>query len=45
MRILLDECMDWRLARGLPGQSVTSVQKKGWAGIKNGELLALAEKI
>jgi len=44
MRILLDECLNWRLARGLPGHSVTSVQRMGWSGVKNGELLALAEK-
>ena len=44
MRILLDENLDWRLARSLPGHEVESVQKNGWAGIKNGELLARAEQ-
>ena len=44
MRILQDENLDWRLARALPGQQVESVQKNAWAGIKNGELLARAEK-
>ena len=44
MNILLDECVPARLARSLAGHSVTTVQKRGWAGIKNGELLALAEK-
>lgn len=44
MRILLDENLDWRLARSLPGHEVVSVQKNGWAGIKNGELLARAEQ-
>jgi hypothetical protein len=43
MRVLIDECLDWRLAKSLPGHSVTSVQRMGWAGIKNGRLLALAE--
>jgi hypothetical protein len=43
MRVLIDECLDWRLARGLPGHTVTSVQRMGWAGIKTGRLLALAE--
>ena len=43
MRILIDECLDWRLSRGLPGHTVSSVQKMGWSGIKNGKLLALAE--
>ena len=44
MRILLDENLDWRLARSLPGHEVVSVQKNGWVGIKNGELLARAEQ-
>lgn len=44
MRILLDECVDWRLRRELAGLNVTSVPRHGWAGIKNGKLLALAEK-
>ena len=44
MRILLDENLDWRLSRALPGHEVESVQKNGWAGIRNGELLARAEK-
>lgn len=42
MRILLDECLDWRLGRELPGHRVESVQQRGWSGIKNGRLLALA---
>ena len=44
MKILLDECVDRRLTRDLPGHSVTTVPRHGWAGIKNGDLLALAEK-
>ena len=44
MNILLDECVDRRLARDLVGHSVSTVPKMGWAGIKNGALLALAEK-
>ncbi len=43
MRILIDECLDWRLSRGLPGHDVSSVQNMGWAGVKNGKLMALAE--
>ena len=42
MRILLDECIDRRLARDLVGHEVKTVPQMGWAGIKNGELLALA---
>ena len=43
MRILLDECLDWRLQRELPGHDVLSVVQMGWSGIKNGKLLSLAE--
>lgn len=42
MRILLDENLDWRLRRDLPGHQVGSVQQMGWAGTKNGELLRRA---
>ena len=44
VKVLLDECVDRRFARDLVGHSVATVQKRGWAGIKNGDLLALAEK-
>ena len=44
MRILLDENLDWRLGRDLPGHTVESVPLIGWAGIKNGVLLTEAEK-
>ncbi len=44
MRVLLDECVDSRLARELTGHDVTTVPEAGWAGTRNGELLALAEK-
>jgi len=43
MRILIDECLDWRLGRALTGYDCVSVQKMGWGGIKNGRLLALAQ--
>jgi hypothetical protein len=33
-----------RLGRALLGHSVITVQRQGWAGIKNGDLLARAEK-
>lgn len=39
MRILLDENLDWRLGRALPGHEVESVTRLGWAGIQNGLLL------
>ena len=44
MKILLDECVDRRLTRDLVGHSVSTVPRRGWAGIKNGDLLSLAEK-
>ncbi|HEX5242735.1 MAG TPA: DUF5615 family PIN-like protein [Tepidisphaeraceae bacterium] len=43
MRILIDECLNWWLGRGLTGHFCRSVQRMGWAGISNGELLRLAE--
>jgi len=43
LRILLDENLDWRLERDLPGHSVESVPRIGWAGITNGELIRRAE--
>jgi hypothetical protein len=42
MRILLDENLDWRLSRRLSGHDVQSVPLIGWAGTKNGALLANA---
>ena len=42
MRLLLDESLPWRLARLLEGHQVSSVQRAGWAGVKNGALLKLA---
>jgi hypothetical protein len=42
-RILLDENLDWRLRRELPGHEVASVPLIGWAGLKNGDLLSRAE--
>ena len=44
MKILLDECIDRRLAKDIAGHEVKTVPQMGWATIKNGELLALAEK-
>ena len=44
MKILLDECIDRRLAKELMGHTVKTVPQMGWATIKNGQLLALAEK-
>lgn len=43
MKLLLDECIDRRLARELTAHEVKTVPQMGWAGTKNGQLLALAE--
>ena len=42
MRVLLDECIDWRLSRDIVGHDVKTARQMGWASIQNGELLALA---
>ena len=42
MRILLDEDLPRRLCVLLEGHDATTVQRCGWAGVKNGKLLALA---
>ncbi|MDQ3665707.1 MAG: DUF5615 family PIN-like protein [Acidobacteriota bacterium] len=44
MRILIDECLDWRLCRALSSHDCVSVQKLGWAGLTNGALLRKAER-
>ncbi len=44
MKILLDECLDRRIAKDIMEHEVTTVPKQGWAGVKNGQLLKLAEK-
>ena len=42
MRLLLDECVDRRLAREIRDHEVVTVFDLGWAGIRNGALLARA---
>jgi predicted nuclease of predicted toxin-antitoxin system len=44
VRILLDENLNWRLEQFLPGHEVKSVPRIGWAGLKNGKLLARAQE-
>lgn len=44
MRVLLDECIDRRLATSILDHDVKTVPEMGWATIKNGELLALAQQ-
>lgn len=42
MRILLDEDLPRRLGKYLVGHYAETVPRCGWAGVKNGRLLALA---
>jgi len=42
VKVLLDECVDWRLSRDIVGHEVKTAHQMRWATIKNGELLALA---
>jgi len=42
VKVFLDECVDWRLARRLSGHDVKTARQMGWTTIKNGELLKLA---
>jgi predicted nuclease of predicted toxin-antitoxin system len=44
VKVLLDECIDGRLARDIVGHEVKTAHQMGWAAITNGELLALASK-
>jgi len=44
VKILLDECVDWRLSRDIVGHDVKTAHQMGWSTIKNGELLALASR-
>lgn len=42
MRILLDECVDRRLANAIDGHEVSTVTGLGWMGLRNGALLSAA---
>ena len=44
MKVFIDECVDWRLARDIVGHEVRTARQMGWSSVKNGELLALATK-
>jgi len=43
MKILIDECLPFWLAKQLSGHDVKTVQQKGWSAVKDPELLTLAE--
>ena len=40
MRVFLDECVDWRLARDIVGHDVKTARQMGWTTVKNGATLA-----
>ncbi len=42
MKVLWDECIDWRLLRDIHGHEVKTARQMGWTAIHNGELLGLA---
>lgn len=42
MRVLIDECIDWRIVRDLAGVEAKTVRQMGWSGTVNGALLTLA---
>ena len=41
--MLLDECVDRRLAADIQGHDVKTVPEAGWAALKNGDLLRRAQ--
>ncbi len=43
MRILLDECVPLPIRDILIGHECAAVKERGWIGIRNGDLLSLAE--
>jgi predicted nuclease of predicted toxin-antitoxin system len=43
VKVLLDENLDHRLRKHLGQHEVFTVTYRGWAGLKNGELLQAAE--
>ncbi len=44
MKILLDECLNWRLKKEFELHEVFIVQDMGWSGIINGDLLVKASE-
>src|SRR5688500_6849823 len=44
MRILVDECVDWRIPRDLTDHEAKTVKQLGWEHVDDGALLSLAAK-
>ena len=45
MRILIDDCIDERFRKFLPGHDYQTARYAGFAGLKNGDLLTAAEQL
>jgi hypothetical protein len=45
MKVLLDECVPWPMHKLLSGHDCATAQRKGWGGIKNGDLILLCGTI
>jgi hypothetical protein len=43
MKVLLDECVPWPMHKILTDHVCTTAQRRGWGGMKNGDLLRQAE--
>ena len=43
MRLVLDECIDRKFAKEFVDREMKTVPQRGWAGVKNNQLLALSE--
>jgi predicted nuclease of predicted toxin-antitoxin system len=44
LKVLLDHCIDRRLARHLAAHECSTASQLGWAALRNGALLAIAAK-
>ena len=44
MKVFLDECIDWRLARDIVGHDVKTARQMSWTAVRNGALLTLASQ-
>lgn len=40
MKVLVDECVPFKLVRLFTGHDFTTAQQRGWGSFKNGRLLA-----
>ncbi|MDR2676304.1 MAG: hypothetical protein LBC18_15935 [Opitutaceae bacterium] len=45
MKIILDENVPLPLGRFFPGHEVSTVQREGWAGAQNGDIIGLVDGV